>query len=150
MAVPKNASKSHHIIEKVGKMVKNEICRRHAFRINTFSGTEIPGTIALWGGTFNGTLPMTYVFQNVLVSGDYKTQISLNFSIPPGSNGNAVISWGGHLAAEADWGIGNSSSSITGLPYHMIFALLDGASPGSQDRSLATSAVFPTLAVFEK
>jgi hypothetical protein len=115
--------------------------------LNTFSGAQILGTIALWNGTF--TSPMTYVFQNVIDNGDFKTQISLNFSIPAGSNGVAVLSWGGHVAAAADWGVGNSSSAITGSPYHMINVLLDGKSPGSQDRSLATSAVLPTLTVYK-
>jgi len=59
--------------------------------LNTFTGSQILGTIAIWNGTF--TSPMTYVFQNVIENGDFKTQISLNFTIPSGSNGVAVISW---------------------------------------------------------
>src|SRR5262249_15115181 len=63
------------------------------------------------------------------------------------TTGDVFISWGGHTASQGDWGIGNWASAINGSPYHMALTLLDGASTGSQDRALATSAIFFTPSI---
>ena len=61
-----------------------------------------------------------------------------------------VLSWGGHVASQADWGAGSSASSIAGSPYHM--RVLDFAcssvancSAGNEDRSMSSSAVLPPV-----
>src|SRR5439155_5232867 len=56
----------------------------------------------------------------------------------------AVLAWGGHIANELDWCIatlGCGAGSISGSPFHTYLQTLDGATLGSQDRALATSAV---------
>ncbi|MFM1789723.1 MAG: hypothetical protein RLZZ526_50 [Actinomycetota bacterium] len=56
-----------------------------------------------------------------------------------------VLSWSGHIASQADWGAGNSASSINGSPYHM--RLIDfvcsnkNCSVGNQDRSMSSGAI---------
>src|SRR5262249_1955289 len=34
------------------------------------------------------------------------------------SAANVIISWGGHIAREHDWGQGNGATGISGSPYH--------------------------------
>lgn len=56
-----------------------------------------------------------------------------------------VLSWSGHIASQADWGVGSSASSINGSPYHM--RLIDfvcsnkNCSVGNQDRSMSSGAI---------
>ena len=61
-----------------------------------------------------------------------------------------VLSWGGHVASQADWGVDKSAASISGSPYHM--RVLDFAcssvancSAGNEDRSMANTAVLPPV-----
>lgn len=95
-----------------------------------------------------------YVSQNILAgTGQCSTIADITFTT---SANTVVLTWGGHIASEAPsgtaapisgWGAGNSASFISGSPYHMALGLLDGASTGSQDRALSTSAVVftPTM-----
>lgn len=57
-----------------------------------------------------------------------------------------VLAWGGHIAAESDWGAGNGATALPGSPYHTRVLELCNGEPsacggGNQDRSLAASAV---------
>ena len=61
-----------------------------------------------------------------------------------------VLSWGGHVASQADWGVDKSAASISGSPYHM--RVLDFAcssvancGAGNEDRSMANTAVLPPV-----
>ncbi len=75
-------------------------------------------------------------------------QCSTGFAVTFTAGGSTVVlAWGGHIASQADWGVGNSASFISGSPYHMFLDQLNGASTGAQDRALATSAIFftPTI-----
>jgi hypothetical protein len=64
---------------------------------------------------------------------------------------SAILAWGGHIASQLDWGLGNSASDISGSPYHMRikgFGLDNAghtndqvANGGNTDRSLKTDAV---------
>ena len=76
------------------------------------------------------------------LSGEYKdsssTSVELMFTA---EDSTVVLSWGGHLATQKDWGEGKSASAIAGSPYHM--RLLDfrcsnvkNCSAGNMDRSL--------------
>ncbi|HKR06247.1 MAG TPA: T9SS type A sorting domain-containing protein [Bacteroidia bacterium] len=56
------------------------------------------------------------------------------------TNAKVVFAWGGHIASQYDWGVGQSASSISGSPYHMSLVGIDGQG-GSQDRALAAAAV---------
>ena len=73
-------------------------------------------------------------------TGTSSALITVKFTTGPGQTA-VVLAYGGHIATEADWGVGNSAVGITGSPYH---SFLNGASWGStgrQDLALAASAV---------
>lgn len=57
------------------------------------------------------------------------------------SAARVVLSWSGHIASQADWGLGNSAVTISGSPYHMrltgfLCSDASNCSVGSEDRSL--------------
>jgi uncharacterized repeat protein (TIGR01451 family) len=68
-------------------------------------------------------------------------QIVIDFT---STQANAVISWGGHIASDVDWGQGQGAGSINGSPYHMFLDSIDGGG-GSQDRAMQADAVAPVL-----
>jgi hypothetical protein len=113
----------------------------------TFTGSQVAGAIKLFGNALTGTATFAYLAENVSQGGgecSSSGRVSFNTI---GTDQTIVIAWGGHIASQFDWGTGNSASSISGSPYHMALDFLDGASTGSQDRALSTSAVFftPTI-----
>src|SRR5262249_30560573 len=65
-----------------------------------------------------------------------------------------VLTWGGHIASQLDWGPGNGAGTISGSPYHMsqiAFSGPNARNPGNQALSLAAAAVtFPTIIVVNK
>ncbi|NCU04350.1 MAG: hypothetical protein GXC73_10230, partial [Chitinophagaceae bacterium] len=91
---------------------------------------------------YNGTITsMSYVSQGNLNTDGSKTRLSINFTANFSGGANTVIlGWGGHIASQVDWGIGESASDINGSPYHTRLIELDG-SGGNQDRSLKADAV---------
>jgi hypothetical protein len=108
-----------------------------------------PGNVVIFGpsGTSLGTV--TYKEQNVPPSGTGKcsTLVNITFTSPAvDAKHTIVIAWGGHIASEADWGAGNSASSISGSPYHMAVDSLDGVG-GSEDHQLATSSIVFTPSI---
>jgi hypothetical protein len=112
---------------------------------------QIAGSFKLFGPAGTTLTAATYTAQNVVAgTGQCSTTMSISFNTPTAvSTSQAlVIAWGGHIASQGDWGVGNSASAISGSPYHMALDLLDGASTGAQDRALSTSAIFftPTIA----
>src|SRR5262249_35242049 len=110
----------------------------------TFSGTQIPGRVFIWGPPGTTLYSFTYTSQNTPNgTGQCKTAVELGFHSGPGGS-TVVIAWGGHIATTSNWGMGNSASSISGSPYHMALNSLDGATSGSQDRALASSAIYFT------
>ncbi|HEV2413962.1 MAG TPA: hypothetical protein VGX27_04085, partial [Candidatus Dormibacteraeota bacterium] len=116
----------------------------------SFSGTQQTGTLDLYGPTGSTIGPAIILTDNAPSgTGSCTTAVSLSFSVPAAMTASQaiVITWGGHIASRKDWGVGNSASSISGSPYHESLVSLDGASTGSQDRALATSAIFftPTI-----
>jgi hypothetical protein len=113
---------------------------------------QIPGSFKLFGPAGTTFTAATYTpgGQNVPSgSGQCSTTMSVSFNVPVAvSTSQAlVIAWGGHIASQGDWGVGNSASAISGSPYHMALDLLDGASTGAQDRALSTSAIFFTPSI---
>lgn len=82
-------------------------------------------------------------------TGDYTGNSSTSTTVYFVASGtDVVLSWGGHVATQADWGAGTSASSITGSPYHMrvlFFLCSDTAncSAGNEDRSMSNTAVAP-------
>src|SRR4051794_22623680 len=85
-------------------------------------------------------------------AGDSDTQITLTFTVPtsgpmcPTTGSDAgtcsvAIWFGAHVASGANWGIGNGAGSISGSPYHVSLAKMDGAAVGSRDNQMQTSAI---------
>ena len=107
--------------------------------LNTFTGTQIPGSFAIWNADFDGT---SYVYQNQNSSSEYKTAIDISFT-PHLTSAPVVLAWGGHIASRLEWGVGNSAGDISGSPYHMRLLSVDGGQLGNQDRSLSAGAVAP-------
>jgi hypothetical protein len=113
------------------------------------SVSSSPGDIAIFGPAGTDLGDVTYGSQNVLSgNGQCSTFVNISFDSPAVDADHAlVIAWGAHIASEADWGAGNSASTISGASYHMAIDSLDGTG-GSQDHQLATSAIVftPTIA----
>jgi hypothetical protein len=87
---------------------------------------------------YNGTIiNIVYVSQGSLGTGDNSTTLKITFTT---TNSSVVFAWGGHIATESDWGLGQGASGISGSPYHTSLVSLDG-SGGNQDRALAAAAV---------
>ena len=113
---------------------------------------QIEGYFQIWGTNSPDITGVSYVAENVQSGQDHcSTSIAITFTTT--GAGTVVLAWGGHIAAEADWGAGNSATFINGSPYHMAQDSLKSnginqSGVGSQDRQLATSAVFftPTIA----
>lgn len=59
-----------------------------------------------------------------------------------------VLAWGGHIAAESDWGVGMGAFNIAGSPYHMNLGGLTcsprDCNTGAKDVSISSAAVTPT------
>ena len=59
-----------------------------------------------------------------------------------------VLAWGGHIAAESDWGVGMGAFNIAGSPYHMNLGDLTcspgDCNTGAKDVSISSAAVTPT------
>ena len=110
----------------------------------TFGGTQAAGDIKAYGPSGTLLTGFTYDSQNVGTA-TCETTFTISFDSPSvDANHAIVLAWGGHIASAADWGTGNAASDISGSPYHMALDALDGASTGSQDRSMDTDAVVPT------
>src|SRR6266496_3460461 len=109
-----------------------------------FNGTITSVTIAdpaIPGATVPYNLTGTY-------AADSSTSITVTFTATTSTS--PVLAWGGHIANRKDWGANNSAVAITGSPFHMRLAGLDG-SGGNQDRGLSSSAVvFPALLTITK
>jgi hypothetical protein len=116
------------------------------------SFTDLPGAgrsnnanatkMAIWGGTITA---LTYVSENNQNATTASTKTSLDISFTSANGSTALIAWGGHIAAEYDWGTGRGASKVNGSPYHMRLVSIDGKG-GNQDRSLKASAVLvPTV-----
>ncbi len=112
----------------------------------------------------NGTI--TTVSTPAIASGSYAgdsdTAITVTFSVDTascaggynaGTNQNPVpacavlISFGAHISSQADWGPGTSAVSISGSPYHVALANIDGTSIGQRDNQMQASAIIVTPTV---
>jgi hypothetical protein len=110
--------------------------------------TQAAGSIKLLGATGSAITDLHYVSENVPSGqGTCSTTVSVTFTMGGAGSQNVILAWGGHIASGLDWGLGNSAATISGSPFHMSLDTLDGASTGSQDRALASTAVFfnPTI-----
>jgi hypothetical protein len=101
------------------------------------SVTQVPGVFTLYNGSI--TSLSAYSLTGSYAS-DSSTSITVNFTA---NTASPVLAWGGHIASQIDWGVGNSASAVSGSPYHMRLLDLDGKG-GNQDRSLSADSVFAT------
>ena len=92
------------------------------------------GLMSIWKGTISS---MAYGAQGDLNAAASTQQLTIVFTA---NASTVVLSWGGHIASEADWGTDNSASAISGSPYHTRLISFNG-SGGNQDRSLSADAV---------
>jgi hypothetical protein len=129
---------------------------------------QVPGSFTLYGATFtpqgttianpgSGNLctggypcptpanpsPYTIIDDS---SSKQRKQVTVYFTA---TNAFARLAWGGHIASQTDWGVGNSAISIQGSPYHMRlveFRCSDtkSCSVGNMDVSMSTSAIAAT------
>ena len=79
-------------------------------------------------------------------SAKQRKQVTIYFTA---TNSTAVLAWGGHIASQVDWGMGNAASSLQGSPYHMrlvAFRCSDNksCSVGGKDVSMSASAISTT------
>src|SRR5262249_6125766 len=122
----------------------------------TAPATQIAGSFKIWGANSPNITGVSYVSENV-VSGTGQCSTTVAITFTTNASGTVVLAWGGHIASQTDWGIGNSASAISGSPYHMEQDSLttngvNQSGVGSQDRALATSAIFftPTISTLIK
>jgi len=92
--------------------------------------------MTIYGGTITA---MNYTMQEAAdaTTASTTTQLSITFTT---TNSQVLLAWGGHIAAEYDWGAGRGATGVNGSPYHTRLISIDG-SGGNQDRSLKASAV---------
>ncbi|WP_035678250.1 T9SS type A sorting domain-containing protein [Flavobacterium limnosediminis] len=90
--------------------------------------------LTIWNGAITD---VDYLDEDVLTGASAKTSMRITFNA---TSATVVIAWGGHIAAEYDWGAGEGATAISGSPYHSRILGLNGTG-GNQDRSLAAAAV---------
>ena len=122
---------------------------------------QAAGNISLWGGAFtvagatvanSGDLcvgatcviasnPTAYSMTGTLAT---TSTISMRVLFTASAT-SAVLAWGGHIASQVDWGIGQAAGAVNGASYHMYFTELEcsnlNCNVGQEDRSMLTSAV---------
>jgi len=104
---------------------------------------QIPGSFKIYGPTGTTITGLSYVSENVVSgSGQCSTTMQVNFTVGGSGTPTVVITYGAHIAlGPGGWGVGTSASDISGSPYHTSVNTIDGASAGSQDNQLSTSAI---------
>src|SRR5215213_1651154 len=101
------------------------------------------GCISIWNGTIT----------NITYGEDSTTGTQTALVTFTASSDTVLLAWGGHVASQLDWGLGNSASAISGAPYHMrVLSIKDQTTNtttqfGNQDRSMKANAIppMPTL-----
>jgi len=104
---------------------------------------QIPGSFKIYGPTGTTITGLSYVSENVVSgSGQCSTTMQVDFTVGGSGTPTVVITYGAHIAlGPGGWGVGTSASDISGSPYHTSVNTIDGASAGSQDNQLSTSAI---------
>jgi hypothetical protein len=101
----------------------------------------VAGVVDIYGAT--GAASMSYFGSPASCQGTALQQSAhVNFTTTTGQT-SVVVAWGGHVASQLDWGLGNSASQISGSPYHMRLVALDTVGLGNQDRSIKAAAILP-------
>lgn len=95
--------------------------------------TPVAGVFTLFGGTLNS---LGQYQTQTCGTGNQNQFITIFFTA---GSANEVLAWGGHIGSQADWGAGNSATSISGSPYHMALTSCSFGC-GSQDRAMKAGA----------
>lgn len=112
--------------------------------------------LMIWGATFPATGAMTEPSHNnnATDSGDDYATTTINFVTNGNGNHNVQLLFGGHLAAGltiADngsprgWGTGLGAGDVSGGPYHIKLAAVDGASAGNRDNQIMSNAIIKII-----
>jgi uncharacterized repeat protein (TIGR01451 family) len=97
------------------------------------------GSISIWNGTITG----------IAYGGDSTSGTQTLLVTFTANSSTVLLAWGGHIASQLDWGVGQSASAISGSPYHMrLLQIVDNTTStttqfGNQDRSLKADAIPP-------
>ncbi|MDP3954237.1 MAG: hypothetical protein Q8Q06_02370 [bacterium] len=91
--------------------------------------------MTLFGGTISG---ISYDTDGDLTAAQSETRITVTFSV---DDSTAVLAWGGHIATQEDWGVGQSAGGISGSPYHMRLIDWNLNNLGNTDRSLSAAVI---------
>jgi hypothetical protein len=94
--------------------------------------------ITIWGGTPAPANAFEYLSEGALVGNTSSTSFRIKFTA---TQSTVIISWGGHIAREQDWGTGNSAGGISGSPYHMRILNWNIGNLGNMDRSMQAAAI---------
>ncbi len=98
-----------------------------------------PGNFAMFNGSITAVSPYSL---SGPYSGTSSTTLTITFHYDS-SQPDPVFAWGGHIASEIDWGLGNGASGISGSPYHTWEDDLDGNTIGAEDMQLMASSILP-------
>ncbi|HEX9028249.1 MAG TPA: hypothetical protein VF823_03665 [Anaerolineales bacterium] len=101
---------------------------------------QVPGNFSIYNGTITSA---AYHGTHTCEGKSVQVNMVITFTVPVTATTDVVIAWGAHVAAEFDWGRGDSAHTINGSPYHMAEIALDG-SGGNQDRSMSTDTIYST------
>jgi uncharacterized repeat protein (TIGR01451 family)/fimbrial isopeptide formation D2 family protein len=105
--------------------------------------TQAPGDFAVWGGNITSVV---YTQLGTPVEANHnQTIITITFVA---GDDTVLFAWGGHIATEVDWGVGDGASAVSGSPYHMRMEGVWNADRSKeltgnaqQDRSLKADAI---------
>jgi uncharacterized repeat protein (TIGR01451 family) len=110
---------------------------------NVTAAHELPQASRNWvmygGQLLSSTVPV-HTADPADSSSDY-AKVTVTFKA---TSSKVLLLFGGHLAASAGprgWGSRLGSASISGGPYHIILDALNGASAGSRDNQIMSSAI---------
>jgi hypothetical protein len=112
---------------------------------------QAPGNFSLWGGALVGAAYVNPSPINVNTTGTIGRQIDVTFTA---AGGTVVLGWGGHIASQLDWGVGNTFVGTgTGSPFHMSLKQIQesGQAPetiGGQDLSIQATVIAPPPSPF--
>src|SRR5262249_9453894 len=98
------------------------------------AGHEIPGDLVMYGGMVTAMSD----YSQTMSGSATLTDVTITYEFAAGST-EVMLLWGGHLAAQVGprgWGIGLGAAEISGEPFHMRTAAVDGAAIGNRDNQI--------------
>jgi uncharacterized repeat protein (TIGR01451 family)/LPXTG-motif cell wall-anchored protein len=111
----------------------------HAYDFADFLAIDEPGATITWDAPAPTPPVPLPSYDNA--DGTATVVVHITFQVPQGTDGNMIISWAGHIAAELDYGPDSGAGTISGAPYHFSLETLNCASSGQKDNQLMADAV---------